>query len=55
MLRIRGYPSLNEGGLVATDQVEARAVLVAVDRVLDRAPDERLLELRASLVAFTSV
>jgi hypothetical protein len=40
------------GGLVATDRVEARSVLFAVQRMLSRRDhSERLLELRRSLVA----
>jgi hypothetical protein len=38
------------GGLVATDRLEARAVLVAVRTMLEREHSERLLELRRSLV-----
>jgi hypothetical protein len=40
------------GGLIATDRLEARACLFAVQRMLAaREHSERLLELRASLVA----
>ena len=38
------------GGLVATDRLEARTVLVAVRTMLEREHSERLLELRRSLV-----
>ena len=41
-----------EGGLVATDRVEARSALFAVQAMLSRRDhSERLLELRRSLVA----
>lgn len=39
-----------DGGVIGTSKPEARAVLSAVDHLLDRGPSERLLELRASLV-----
>jgi hypothetical protein len=40
------------GGLIATDRLEARAVLFAVQAMLaEREYSERLLELRGSLVA----
>jgi hypothetical protein len=39
-----------DGGLIGTHRLEAQAVLVAIDGMLDRSPSERLLELRASLV-----
>lgn len=40
------------GGLIATDRLEARAVLFAVQKMLaEREHSERLLELRHSLVA----
>ena len=38
------------GGLIGTHRLEAQAVLVASEGMLDRGPSERLLELRASLV-----
>ena len=43
------------GGLVATDRDEARCILVAVRSMLEEERSERLLELRASLVAMLGV
>jgi hypothetical protein len=42
---------LNRMGVVGTDPVETRAMLHAVDAMLDRGPAGRLLELRGKLVA----
>jgi hypothetical protein len=39
-----------DGGVIGTSKPEARAVLGAVDFLLDRGPSGSLLELRASLV-----
>ena len=41
-------------GLIATSAGEARSLLAAVDALLDRGPQERLLELRASLAAMVA-
>jgi hypothetical protein len=38
-------------GVVGTDPVESRAMITAVDAMLDNGPAARLLELRGKLVA----
>jgi hypothetical protein len=39
-----------DGGLIGTHRLEAQAVLVAIDGILDQGPSERLFELSGSLL-----
>jgi hypothetical protein len=53
--RIRRALADEDGGLIATSTLEARAALFAVQRMLSRREhSERLLELRGGLVAMVS-